>query len=341
MGVIKVIKTNQTKQHKQRDEQTLFYLKNIDELFKHEIQIHPHILTIPHWYNFIYTFVNVNDMQITNTNNPLDIDIDIDIDNSSRESNFKVVKYNKSNMTPLIKKINSYYDKKKIVVMIQSFENCLYYLHILHNNGLIHNNLNLKTILLDEYDFIFFSDFSFAFKSTKLATHDMNHLTKGAMPVYFQELWNLSGVLDKQTIQDILVKIESYFQETNILYKEECDLCVQKYHDFLLTFTNFNNNNIYNNINDNNIYKSQKDKIINELSNLLFSWDVISLAISYLYLYRTYFSSFCKKCEIETFLVNLLCPPWNYNLLETMESFRKIYFSIDTSVWKVILKQSS
>ena len=322
MSKIKVIKTIRIKKPKYN--QTISFFKKNDEFLKNEVLIRSYLIRIPLWESFLYTFCKIDNIQITG--NELEED---------KISNFKVVEYKNKRVKPLIDKIILISGKNQMFTMLQSFEKSLYYLHILHTNNIIHNNINLQTILLDADNFIFISDFSLSFYNHN---HNHNHITnsstfshfshleQGSMPIYFKEIWKLNK--DKSfhstNLEDILLKTEEYIKETNILTDQECHHCITKHRLFLTPFIS-----------------QSKEQIINIIINLLFSWDLSSLALSFLYLYRNYFQSFCvnSNSHMEELLLQIIYSPWDKSVLETLTSFKQIYLSLDSSTWKTIIKQ--
>jgi hypothetical protein len=144
------------------------------------------------------------------------------------------------------------------------------------------------------------------------------------MPIYFKEIWELNKdkPFHSTDLEDILLKTEECLKETNILTDQECTQCITKHRLFLTPFIS-----------------QSKEQIINIIINLLFSWDLGSVALSFLYLYRNYFQSFCVNSNIEEFLLQIIYSPWDKSVLDALTSFKKLYISLDSSTWKTIIKQ--
>ena len=144
------------------------------------------------------------------------------------------------------------------------------------------------------------------------------------MPIYFKEIWKLNkdNLFHSTNLEDILLKTEEYLKGTEILTDHECTRCIDKSRLFLTPFIS-----------------QSKEQIINIIINLLFSWDLFSFALSFLYLYRNYFQSFCANSNIEDLLLQIIYSPWENSALDMLTSFKQVYLSLDSSTWKTIIKQ--
>jgi hypothetical protein len=304
--IIKSIKTFNN--NKKTTFKTSFKLKKNNEEFENDVEIENELAKIPNFKNFFVTIDNSNNLTFSNFKS-----------NNIRDSKYKIIKYNTNKLFSIELRINNYSGAKKIYFLITLIESAFNTLYLMHNNNIIHNSINLNSFLVCENDCFFLSNFSYSFKTN--SPYDIAFISKGIIPKYYIEIFMLNNNLTHSNLTNILSNLKEYFESSKLLSINECQKCIENYNLFYKKYINLN-----------------KKQIINDLNDLLFTWDIISFSFLILYIIENYFSSIDQYTSIRNYFINLLSPPWNKKTCILHREFKELYLEISSSCWESLIK---
>ena len=238
-----------------------------------------------------------------------------------RNCKYKIVKYSSNSLFSIEENINNLFGIKKIKFLITLIESGFNLIKMLHEYKIIHNYINLQSILITKKDFFILSNFSFSFLTNEPI--DINCIIKGLVPLYYREILLLdtgTGIFNETHLNKVLDSLTSYFKNTYILEEEELIKCINNYKLFLKVYLNI-----------------EQKQIISDFNNLLFSWDIISFSFTILTILKNYNYSE-PLINIRKFFVDLLSPPWNKPIHLLVDQFKDIYLNASSSSWESLIK---
>lgn len=239
--------------------------------------------------DFLYIPENIQKMNYLNDN-----------DKSLKKSGYVLLKMPNFKIKNINETFKYAKNNQKISILLENITHGYYLLHLLHQNNIVHNNINVNNLITNKYNFIYFKDFSCSVDLTK--SIDYNLLKEGNIPLEFKILLenNKNKILPNKILINKFTKNVDYYFSNEEDNKQYCN-------NFIKYFSEI---------------EEIDDISFNEYLKII---DIHNF--SYL-MYKIIENNFVINefiTEVNKFLFEIICPPYNSNALEIMYSFKNQY----------------
>jgi len=307
-------------------------------LITNELEKTVFIKQIPKWYQYFYLFDTVENIKIAELTEDNYIPYADDTNNTE-----VLISYSSKKLIYLdsyLKALSSF--KKYIIKLIEFYKSSLNTCQLLLHNGIIHNNINFDTILVDEHENILLTKFNLSLfimreRTTRIEPQNKilslidtrdNNINDIFLPIEIHLLrYQLTNNITSLSSYNIETVIKQFITNHSILKHFETKTMIQDGLNYYSKYVNKSFLDIFN------------------TNELLQTWDNYSVSIVFLRILIGLHKSMKTQNKFIILFMKLLVknisldPSKRLSLVNTMEQFELLLNNLEINVFKELIQQ--